>query len=341
MKGESDLSMANKHRKYMEDDFDLDHYIKERADKSAKEKNDEQGRRILSIIKFLIIIAAFITAYEIYAYASHLIEVWRDNRINETARDIIGQAGAAEPPSLRKQPALREPAALRELPSLQEQPALREQSSVQDWRGAVSTRGAYIQSITPVPELMPAILDLRHLFHNNDIVAYLKIEDSNIGFPVVQTGDNAYYLTHDLHLQENAAGSAFMDCENQLYPLGYNTVIYAHNMRDGSMFHDLRNYSDQDYFDAHKTISLQTLNENTLWEIFSFYETDIEFLYNTTTFYSIDDFFTFANLLKEKSKYKTDVSFTEDSKILTLSTCTNRGSDTRFVVHAYCVNHQT
>ena len=211
-------------------------------------------------------------------------------------------------------------------------------------RGGASTPKAPVRNkrgVKPAPELMPAIVALRNTFYNNEIVAYLKINGTNIDFPIVQTNNNSYYLTHDLRFQENAAGSAFMDYENPLYPLGYNTVIYAHNMRDGSMFHNLRNYNDPDYFDAHKIISLQTLNEDTLWEIFSFYETDIEFQYNTVAFNSAYDFIAFANILKDKSRYPADTGFTEESKILTLSTCTNRDSDSRYVVHAYRVNHQT
>ena len=296
----------------MEDDFDLDLYVKDQTNKVIKVKTDDKSRRLSNVIKILIIIAAFITAFELYSYASHLIEVWRDNRINETARSIAEQAArrmAVSP----------------------------EGSAVHGKRGILSTE-SHVRNkmtVTSEPVLMPVILELRDAFLNNDIVAYLSIEGSNIGFPIVQTDNNSYYLTHDLRFQNNAAGSAFMDYESPLYPLGYNTVIYAHNMRDGSMFHNLRYYNDFDYFNEHKAISLQTLNEDTLWEIFSFYETNIEFLYNATSFYNARDFIEFANLLKEKSKYPADVYFTEDSKILTLSTCTNRDADSRYVLHAY------
>jgi len=290
----------------MEDDFDLELYIKEQNNKTFDDKIGDKSRKLSSFIKILIIIAAFITAFELYSYASHLIEVWRDNMINETARLITRQATLAPGPEAADIPAA-EPFTVKE-------------------RKLASA---------PTPSLKAAIVQLRDKFNNNDIIAYLRIEDTNINFPVVQTINNSYYLTHDLRGQINAAGSAFMDSENQLCPLGPNTVIYAHNMRDGSMFHNIRNYSDEQYFNEHKIISLQTLNEDTLWEIFSFYETDTGFLYNTTTFSDADSFIAFANILREKSKYPSAVTLTGDAQILTLSTCTNRGSDLRYVLHAY------
>jgi len=304
--------MAIKHRKYKEDDFDLDLYIREQTHKAFKIKVGDQSRKILGVIKVLLIIAAFITAFELYSYASHLIEVWRDNRINETARFITRQSIVAE----------REAA-----------------PAVDSYMAAAPSpaKGFRNAAISPVPALSPVILGLRDTFGNNDIVAYLKIEGTNIDFPVAQTINNSYYLTHDLLGRENAAGSAFMDYEGRVYPLSYNTVIYAHNMRDGSMFHDIRNYNNTAYFEAHKKISLQTLNEDTLWEIFSFYETDTDFYYNAVSFADADDFVSFANMLKEKSIYKPAANFTADSRILTLSTCTNRSDNSRYVLHAYRV----
>ena len=306
--------MVKKHRKYMEDDFDLDLFIKDQSAKAFQLKLNSHSKKLLGIVKILIIIAAFITAFELYSYASHLIEVWRDSRINETARDIVEQAAYFD-----------ESAVTEEL-----------SAPVAETRGVFSAPSAAAPEVkaAAAPVLSPAILKLRDEFNNSDIAAYLKIGGTNIDFPIVQTGDNAYYLTHDLRRQDNAAGSAFIDFENQQYPLDRSTVIYAHNMRDGSMFHNIRNYNDPGYFSAHKIISLQTLYEDTLWEIFSFYETNTEFLYNTTAFSNADEFVAFANILKEKSIYPSDVNFTADSKILTLSTCTNRGADLRYVIHA-------
>ena len=292
----------------MEDDFDLDLYIKEQTEKTFFKKLQEKSKKMSNIVKIMLIIVSFITAYTIYSYASYLIELWRTNRINETARDITEQL------DVREQPA-----------------------PIQDTAQAHRAISQEKIPITPTPSLMPAIINLRDAFKNDDIVAYLKINDSKIDFPVVLTDNNDYYLERDLYKQNNAAGSAFMDFENQIYPLGLNTVIYAHNMRNGSMFHNIRYYDDEEYFNSHKTISLQTLYENTLWEIFSFYETDIEFFYNKTTFSDVNEFLAFADHIKEKSQYPSNVVFNGNIRILTLSTCTNRDADSRYVIHAYQV----
>ncbi|MDR2649681.1 MAG: class B sortase [Clostridiales bacterium] len=299
--------MANKHRKFMEDEFDLDLYIKEQAKKTFFKKIQEKSRKLSGVVRIMLIIVSFITAYTLYSYASYLIEVWRANRINQTARDITEQAAFSETPD----------------------------GFIYDEAAAPRAIIQKSAALTSMPSFMPAIVSLRDEFQNNDIAAYLKINGSNIDFPVVLTGDNVYYLTHDLRKQNNAAGSAFMDYENRIKPLGFNTVIYAHNMRDGSMFHNLRKYGDEEYFKEHKIISLQTLYEDTQWEVFSFYETNTDFLYNTTKFSDVDEFLIFAELTKAKSQYPADLSFTKDTRILTLSTCTNRDADDRYVVHAY------
>jgi len=306
MKGESKYIMANKNRKYMEDDFDLDLYIKEQAEKTFFNKLREKSRKLSNFFKIVLIIVSLVTAYTVFYQANRMLEIWRVHRINQTAREITEQSGDTNDVGNSTQGADR------------------------------STR-AIQRSVTsmPTPILMPVILHLREQFQNDDIVAYLRINDSNIDFPVVLTDNNTHYLTHDLRNQYNVAGSAFMDYDSQISPLGHNTVIYAHNMRDQSMFHDLRHYRDEEYFSTHNTISLLTLYENTLWEIFSFYETTIDFLYNTTEFADTDEFLSFANLLKENSMHPREVEFTEGSRILTLSTCTNRNAGSRYVVHAH------
>jgi sortase B len=105
-------------------------------------------------------------------------------------------------------------------------------------------------------------------------------------------------------------------------------------MRDGSMFHDLRYYTDKQYYEAHQKISLQTLYENTLWEIFSFYDTDVDFIYNKTSFANPVEFSALLAQMKSKSIYDTGVDVTVDDQVLTLSTCTNTSENMRYVVHA-------
>jgi len=310
MKGESKYIMANKHRKYMEDDFDLDLYIKEQTEKTFFNKLREKSKKLSNFVKIVLVIVSLATAWTVFYQANRMLEIWRVHRINQTAREITQQVDVQAADSTDVDNTIQEP----------------------DRR----TR-AIQRSVTsmPTPILMPVITHLREQFQNDDIVAYLRINDSNIDFPIVLTDNNTHYLTHDLRNQYNVAGSAFMDYDSQISPLGHNTVIYAHNMRDQSMFHDLRYYRDEEYFNTHNSVSLLTLYENTLWEIFSFYETTIDFLYNTTEFIDIDEFLAFANVLKEKSLHPSDVEFTEDSRILTLSTCTNRNADSRYVVHAH------
>ena len=328
--------MANKNRKYMEDDFDLDLYIKEQAEKTFFNKLREKSRKLSNFVKIVLIVVSLVTAYTVFYQANRMLEIWRVHRINQTAREITEQSNVSN--DIIEQSNDSNDIIEQSDDSIdiieQSDDSIDVGNTVQETER--STRGIQ-RSVTsmPTPILMPVITHLREQFQNDDIVAFIRINDSNIDFPVVLTDNNTHYLTHDLSNQYNAAGSAFMDYDSQISPLGYNTVIYAHNMRDQSMFHDLRYYRDEEYFNTHNSVSLLTLYENTLWEIFSFYETTIDFLYNTTEFTDKDEFLSFANLLKEKSLHPRNVEFTEDSRILTLSTCTNRNADSRYVVHAH------
>jgi len=340
----------------MEDDFDLDLYIKEQTEKTFFNKLREKSRKLSNFVKIMLVIVSLVTAYTVFYQANRMLEIWRVHRINQTAREITELSDdfiditrlPDNSIDITEQP--DSSIDITEQPDssidITEQPDdsidITEQSdnsidvgnTVQETERRTRVFQRSVTSM-PTPILMPVITHLREQFQNDDIVAFLRINDSNIDFPVVLTDNNTHYLTHDLNNQYNAAGSAFMDYDSHISPLGYNTVIYAHNMRDQSMFHDLRYYRDEEYFNTHNSISLLTLYENTLWEIFSFYETTIDFLYNATEFIDADEFLSFANLLKEKSLHPRNVEFTEDSRILTLSTCTNRNADSRYVIHAH------
>lgn len=179
------------------------------------------------------------------------------------------------------------------------------------------------------------ILKLREEFENKDIVGYLSINDTTIDYPVLQTADNEFYLNHDAYSNESKAGSIFLDYENNIEILDYNTVIYGHNMHDDIMFHSLRNYIDEAYFREHKVINFTTLYNEYVYEIFSVYETDVDFPYITVLFNSNEEFYELSSQFKEKSIYETNININENDKIITLSTCSyfsGINSNKRFVV---------
>jgi len=182
--------------------------------------------------------------------------------------------------------------------------------------------------------IQPGILALRKEFGNEDIIGFLSIEGTNVQYAVAQTDNNSFYISHGINKDANSAGAIFMDSSNNPAMNDYNTVIYGHNMKNRSMFHDIRYYTSRQYFQEHNIIVYQSLYEETRWEVFAFYPTDTEFNYINTVFATPADFEAFLAEVRLKSVVPSNVEVTAEDAVLTLSTCTNTADDMRFALHA-------
>lgn len=98
---------------------------------------------------------------------------------------------------------------------------------------------------------------------NPDIVAWLRIPGV-LEYPVVRGKDNSYYLNHTVQKTYNIAGSIFLDYRNERDFSDSKNIIYGHNMKDGSMFHVLRNYQDIDFFQEHTDMEIYLPDGRTL-----------------------------------------------------------------------------
>lgn len=176
---------------------------------------------------------------------------------------------------------------------------------------------------------------------NSDTVAFLKVNGTNINYPVVQTKDNDYYLTHSYDKSYNEAGWVFMDYRNNINELNQNTVIYAHGRWDTTMFGSLKNifknkwYNNTDNYVVH----LSTPTYNSLWQVFSVYQIPIETYYITTNFGSNESYQKFLTIIINRSNYKFNAHVDTNDKILTLSTCLN--DQEKVVLHAKLIKKQS
>lgn len=192
-----------------------------------------------------------------------------------------------------------------------------EDSSITEAEKVISERFAFLQS-----EI------------NTDILAWVKIPGTAIDYPVVKGIDNDFYIDHDIYKRPARAGSIFMDFRNEGLGEDIHTILYGHNMRDGSMFKNLVSYNDEDFLLNHNIIEFHTIYEETKWEIFSVYSTETDFYYIETNFPTINDYASFLKSIKDRSFFDIDVDVSIDDQILTLSTCSYETDDSRFVVHA-------
>jgi len=169
---------------------------------------------------------------------------------------------------------------------------------------------------------------------NNDTVGWINVNNTNINYPVVQSKDNDFYLTHSYDKSVNEAGWVFLDYRNSNTFSDKNTIIYAHSRLDKSMFGSLSKVLKKDWYSnkSNHIIRISTPSEDTLWQIFSTYVIEEESYYITVDFNNNDSYQKFLNTIKDRSKYNFDANLNPNDKIITLSTCY---SDTkRTVVHA-------
>ena len=170
---------------------------------------------------------------------------------------------------------------------------------------------------------------------NSDTVAWLKVEGTDIEYPVVKGQDNDYYLSHSFDKSYNSAGWIFADYKNNFDGTDKNIVIYGHNRRDGSMFGTLKRILDKDWYEneANKYVTLVTEYGNLKYEVFSVYKIEDEDYYITNRFNSGDEFEELINTVKGRSIHDFENEIERSDKILTLSTCADNNKY-RVVLHA-------
>lgn len=170
---------------------------------------------------------------------------------------------------------------------------------------------------------------------NKDIVAYLKVNGTNIDYVVVQGNDNDYYLHHNLKKEYSIAGWIFATYQNRFDDTDKNIVIFGHNMRDGSMFGSMKKILKEDWYNKEENLKVTFITEqgSYTYEVFAVYQIKVEDYYIKTQFDNDTEFKEFINTIKSRSikNFKTEV--TEKDSILTLSTCSATGKE-RVVLHA-------
>ena len=189
----------------------------------------------------------------------------------------------------------------------------------------------------------PPVLDeYKNLLNKNKrLIGWVKIDDTNIDYPVMQTTDNEYYLDHNLNQEYDKNGSIFMDKDCDVLKPSTNLILYGHHMKSGQMFGGLSLYSDQSYYEKHPCIQFDTIYEKGLYEIMYVFrsrvysEDEIVFkYYQFIDAQSEQEFDSYMNDMEGMSLYDTGVTASFGDRLLTLSTCDYQEKNGRFVVVA-------
>lgn len=170
---------------------------------------------------------------------------------------------------------------------------------------------------------------------NPETVAWIQVNGTKVKYPVVQHRDNNYYLEHDFYQNKTINGWVFGDYRDNFETFNNNTIIYGHNLINGTMFGTIPNLLNSSWFNNPNNhyIKLSTKTTNSIWKIFSVYKIEPTTDYLQVKFNSIKAYQEFLNTITERSVYNFNIDTNYTDKIITLSTCDNIGTH-RVVVHA-------
>lgn len=172
---------------------------------------------------------------------------------------------------------------------------------------------------------------------NPDVVGWIVVEGTQINYPIVQGKNNSFYLNHSYDKKWSGFGSVFMDYKSSSDFTDYNTFIYGHHTKDGSMFGELYKYLDEGFYNAQPFFYLYTPTKNYRVEVFSAYVNKSDSDSYKDKFSSIEDFQKYLNYIIDKSNYKTNTNVgVNKDKIITLYSCSREGNwakNDRYFIH--------
>lgn len=172
---------------------------------------------------------------------------------------------------------------------------------------------------------------------NEDYRCWLKMDNTKIDYPVVQSNDNSYYLDRDFNKNHLAAGSIFMDFRNN-FDSDKSVVIYGHNMRNGTMFGELDNFKKESFFKENNKFKIEYKDKTYTYEVFSVYIGDASENFVEVEFDSDEDYIDYLNRIKSKSLFKSDIEVSNNDKIVTLYTCSYEFDGARTVVNGKLIS---
>lgn len=170
---------------------------------------------------------------------------------------------------------------------------------------------------------------------NEEVIGYIEFEElSVVSYPVLFRDGSDFYLKHDISGASDIYGEIYVEGAIKYGHSKTNTIIYGHNMRNGTMFGSLRKYKEASYYPGHEFFWYYTPNGKYRYQIFSVYET----LYTSDTFTWYEkpspEYTAYLQKMKSQSKYETGVTPSDTDEIITLCTCTSAGGSYRLVLQA-------
>ena len=268
-----------------------------------EELRRQERRRKLIIIGCSIAAAGFLGYFGIYSYFDY-----RTNRTYDALSDLRSNAAASTP-----------------------RPALPSEDS-----------GPQFTLDDTTAEPKEVLEEFKTLLNKNQkLIGWLKIADTNIDYPVMQTSDNEYYLDHNLNQEYDKNGSIFMDKDCDVLTPSTNYILYGHHMKSGQMFGNLDKYSKESYYKEHPIIEFDTIYEKGVYQVMYVFRSHVyseeEIAFKYYQFIDVNgeqEFDSYMQEMAAMSLYDTGITAEYGDQLLTLSTCDYQEKDGRFVVVA-------
>lgn len=172
---------------------------------------------------------------------------------------------------------------------------------------------------------------------NADIYAWVNVPGTDVDYPILQSNEDNYYLEHNLDHSEGRPGCVYTNFCNTRNFTDYITVVYGHNMNDGSMFGTLHNFDDEAFFDGHDCFTVETEEGVLTYEIYAvvnYNDAYIPSKYDVNTAAGVQEFIASLEACRGNSitHFREGMEIAEGDKLVVLSTCIRYQSDRRFLV---------
>ncbi len=194
---------------------------------------------------------------------------------------------------------------------------------------------AYVKS-----EFIEKVKELQK--ENTDIKGWIRIEDTNINYPILQTDNNDYYLTHNYKKEKSSYGSIFINSNCDIKNNNANVIIYGHDMKDNQMFKDLIKYQNKEFYEQHPIIKIATEEGENDYEIIFAFKSRV-FYQNEKNVFRYYQYFDFENEskyneyinnCKKIQLYDTGKTANYGEQLITLITCEYSQENGRMIIVA-------
>lgn len=205
----------------------------------------------------------------------------------------------------------------------------------------IENKQTIIPSLEPEEKILSKYEE--YIQENEDIVGWISIPNTIIDYPVYYDSSPEYfYLEHNGKKEASKKGSICVQYNNSLAgeEFSKNTLIFGHNMKDGTMFHSINNYKKKGFFEQHPYIYFDNLKEEGIWKVFSVYYIDADKETVPDLFSSDDEYLKYLRKIQKRSIYPVEFEFNTTDKIITICTCSYEYNNGRTLVHAVLENDQ-